>query len=445
KKVRMYVCGITPYDETHLGHGRSYVFFDSLRRFLEFSGYEVRYVQNFTDIDDKIISKSREEKITPKEVADKYIGSYRDVIRKLGIRDPDFSPRVTDHIPEIIEGVRLLMEKGFAYRISDGIYYDIGKFPGYGKLSGKTLEDLIEGARIEPNPEKLHPGDFALWKFAGPQDTGWDFSLGRGRPGWHIECSVMSRKYLGDTMDIHGGGQDLIFPHHENEIAQSEALTGRPLANYWLHNGFLVINKEKMSKSLKNFFNLKDLFAEGFSPRGMRFFLLKEHWRRPLDFTIEKLREAELKMQDTAEKIGEIRKISKAAPLSVSPVSGEILNDIRNEFTAALEDDFNTPKAFAQFFRLVSFIEGKLYQDVAAVSRGSMLISEMDSILGLLDLEGMEKKQALPEEEIERLVRERGEAKTRKDFKRADEIRNQLKDKGILLEDTPAGTRWKLI
>jgi len=444
KNIKMYVCGITPYDYTHIGHARSYVFFDSLRRFLKYKGYNVKYVQNFTDIDDKIINKSKEEEISWEEVSDKYIESYWSDIRKLGVTDPDFSPRVSRHIEEVVEAVMILLEKGYAYRISDGIYFDVKKFKDYGKLSGKKLEDLIEGARVEVNEEKRSPFDFALWKFSKEGEPYWKTEIGKGRPGWHIECSVMSRKYLGDTLDIHGGGQDLIFPHHENEIAQSEALTGKPFSLFWIHNGFLTVNKEKMSKSLKNFFLLKDLYKQGFSPQGIRFFLLKEHWMRPLDFTIEKLKEAEKKIREINYLLEEVEKIIEGVKSKGQSVK-EVL-DLNEKFFDALEDDFNTPKAFAQFFNLISFIQKNLYKDKDAVLAANSVLRKMDEILGILSLKRNKKvKLPIPEDEINKLVNERKQARKNKDFKKADEIRNFLKEKGIILEDTPQGTRWRII
>jgi len=441
-EARIYVCGITPYDYTHIGHARSYVFFDSLRRYLKYRGYKVIYVQNFTDIDDKIINRSKKEGISWKELADKYIDAYWKDIRRLGVIDPDVSPKVSEHINEIVEAVEKLLEKGYAYRISDGIYFDVSKFKDYGKLSGKSLSDLIEGARIEVNPEKRNPFDFALWKFHKEGEPGFDVEIGKGRPGWHIECSVMSMKYLGETLDIHGGGEDLIFPHHENEIAQSESITEKKFSLYWIHNGFLTVNKEKMSKSLGNFFFLKDLYSQGFSPQGIRFFLLREHYKRPLEFNLDKLEEAEKKVFEVNYLVDDLKK--EFGEVFVSDYEIEGVRKFKEEFISALDDDFNTPKAFAVFFSVINFINKNLYKSKNAVKEGFSLLLEIDRIFNILDIERKKIKLDISEEEIEKLIKERNDARKRKDFEKADKIRNFLKEKGIILEDTPKGTRWRV-
>ncbi|MFH2084309.1 MAG: cysteine--tRNA ligase, partial [Candidatus Omnitrophota bacterium] len=288
----MYVCGITPYDYTHLGHGRCYVVFDAIRKFLKSAGYNVKYVQNFTDIDDKIIARAAEKNTDCLTLSSRFIDEYYTDIRRLGVDDADVSPKVSEHIGDIIEAVSKLMEKGFAYEIAGSVYYRIGKFQDYGKLSGRNTADLKPGARVEVDKEKESPLDFAVWRKSAEGEPGWDSPWGKGRPGWHIECSVMSAKYLGQTLDIHAGGQDLVFPHHENEIAQSEAITGKPFSRFWLHNGFVTINKEKMSKSLSNFFTLRDIYKK-FSPQAVRFFLLSQHYRSPIDFSEDALSDAE--------------------------------------------------------------------------------------------------------------------------------------------------------
>ncbi|PIU18903.1 MAG: cysteine--tRNA ligase [Elusimicrobia bacterium CG08_land_8_20_14_0_20_44_26] len=430
-KVGMYVCGITPYDYTHLGHARCYVVFDAIRRFMERCGYSVKYVQNFTDIDDKIIERGLLKNKDFAELSGEFIEEYYNDIRRIGVRDADIYPRVSGHIPDIINAVKKLQEKGYAYEISGSVYFRVSAFEAYGALSGRNPEDLKPGSRVEVDVQKERPLDFALWKKSKENEPGWVSPWGRGRPGWHIECSVMSTKYIGETLDIHAGGQDLIFPHHENEVAQSVALTGKMFSRFFLHNGFVTINKEKMSKSLNNFFTLRDIYKK-FSPQSVRFFLLSQHYRSPIDFSEEALEDAERSL----ERINRVfeEKISDEKNEPAESEAGKIYESFMDD----LSDDFNTSAAFSKFFALV-----KLFNQTksAAILRK---IEDMDKILGFLKLEKKEKKLLISEEEIKRLIKKRAESRNARDYASADRIRVELLEKGVILEDTPSGVKWRL-
>ncbi len=430
-KVGMYVCGITPYDSTHLGHARCYVVFDAIRRFLKKVGYEVKYVQNFTDIDDKIIAKSGEMNRDWRDVSSEFIDEYYRDIRRLGVEDADFAPRVSENIPEVIRAVEKLIEKGFGYVLAGDVYYRVRKFRNYGRLSGRKIEELLPGARVAADERKESPLDFALWKKSAENEPGWESPWGRGRPGWHIECSVMSMKFLGETLDIHGGGQDLIFPHHENEIAQSEALTGKIFSRFWLHNGFVTVKNEKMSKSLKNFFRLRDIL-ENFSPAAVRFYLLSQHYRRPLDFSIDALKDAE----KTVEKIS--RSLSEPLHGLADENLKKEADGIYENFLSALCDDFNTPVAYSYFFSLLKLLNKSKAAYVADK------IEEADDVLGFLRLGKKQKEISLSREYIREKIEERTRARKSGNFPAADRIRNELSEKGIILEDTPSGTKWRL-
>ncbi|PKN00071.1 MAG: cysteine--tRNA ligase [Elusimicrobia bacterium HGW-Elusimicrobia-2] len=427
----MYVCGITPYDYTHLGHGRCYVVFDAIRKFLKSAGYKVKFVQNFTDIDDKIIARAAEKNTDCLTLSGKFIDEYYTDIRRLGVDDADVSPKVSEHIDGIIEAVSKLMEKGFAYEIDGSVYYRIGKFPDYGKLSGRNTADIKPGARVEVDKEKESPLDFAVWKKSAEGEPGWDSPWGKGRPGWHIECSVMSAKYLGQTLDIHAGGQDLVFPHHENEIAQSEAITGKPFSRFWLHNGFVTINKEKMSKSLNNFFTLRDIYKK-FSPQAVRFFLLSQHYRSPIDFSEDALSDAERTLERVNRAFEEKPQQDETGEARLSA------EKIYEDFMSALADDFNTSAAFASFFALV-----KLFNQTKS-SAVLKKAEDMDAILGFLKLEKKEKKLLISEDEIQRMIEKRIAAKKSRDYASADRIRQELLEKGVVIEDTPSGVKWRL-
>jgi cysteinyl-tRNA synthetase len=446
-KVNMYVCGITPYDEAHLGHGRAYVTFDVIRRYLEESDFEVLYVQNITDIDDKIINKSKQTGETIAQVAEKYTKSYFDVMDKLNIKRADRYPKATEHIEEMVKWIGGLVDKGYAYAVGGDIYYEVDKFKDYLKLSKRKKKDLLAGARVKVDERKKNPLDFALWKSAKEGEPSWDSPWGKGRPGWHIECSIMSSKYLGEQFDIHGGGRDLIFPHHENEIAQTEAGTGKvPWVKYWIHNGFVNINKQKMSKSLGNFFTLHEIF-EKFDPMVVRFFLLSTHYRSPINYSDKELASAK-------EAYGRICKFIKdleflkgkggdKAPKFEAADLDEELVEFKDKFRAAMDDDFNTAGAIAAIFDLIHYCnkvleEGETDEEVLEVMKQSVL-----DLCGVLGLKIVAAKLALPEKEIEKLIAERNEARKNKDFKKADQIRDKLAGMGIEIEDTPYGTRWK--
>jgi cysteinyl-tRNA synthetase len=449
KTVKMYVCGPTVYDHAHIGHARSAVVFDVIRRWLEYRGYKVIYVRNYTDIDDKIIKRSREEGIPWYEVAQKYIDSYEEDMRALNVKEPTYKPRVTEHIPEIIKVVKGLIEKGYAYEANGDVYFSVEKFPSYGKLSKRKLEELIAGARIEPGEGKKNPLDFALWKKSKESEPGWESPWGIGRPGWHIECSVMSMKYLGETIDIHGGGLDLIFPHHENEIAQSESYTGKPFVRYWIHNGFVMVNKEKMSKSLGNFFTVKEIL-EKFSPDVLRLFLLSTHYRSPIDFSTERLEEAERSLKRLINFIDSREVISS---LPEKGEEGEVIDveSYRKEFEEAMDDDFNTAKALGVLFELVkeaNQVKDKYLREgrIPKATKISLLkaVELVESMLKLLGLKlEREKEEGIEDELIKLLVEVRGELRKRKIFDLADMIRDRLKELGITLEDLPTGTVYK--
>jgi cysteinyl-tRNA synthetase len=477
-EVKMYVCGITPYDSCHIGHARCYVTFDVIRRYLQYLGYKVTYVQNFTDIDDKIIDRANATKISPFKLAQQYEEEYFVCMDALGIMRADNYPKVTEHISEIINVVSELIDKGYAYVVDGNVYFEVSRFEEYGKLSGRRIEDLLTGVRIEVDDRKRHPADFALWKAAKPDEPAWDSPWGMGRPGWHIECSVMSQKYLGETFDIHGGGLDLIFPHHENEIAQAECYTGKRFANYWIHNGFVTVNKEKMSKSLGNFFILKDALKE-YSPEAIRLFLLTTHYKAPVDFSVDKLTQAqatmercynltdniaefipieecvEIEHQDYTEYLNQIRSIHNEAY-----VCAENILNIRERFIAVMNDDFNFPEALAVIHELISHTN-KLISFININSQLSdagriflkytfALFSQLMNVLGLPVKREDRYRSAISETEvlvdklIQILIDIRHSARDRKDWNTADTIRSRLKDLNIILEDTPKGTRYKM-
>jgi len=449
KTVKMYVCGPTVYDHAHIGHARSAVVFDVIRRWLEYRGYKVIYVRNYTDVDDKIIRRAKEEGISWKEVAEKYIASYEEDMKALNVKEPTYKPRVTEHIREIVEMIDGLIEKGYAYEAGGDVYFSVKKFPEYGKLSKRNVEELRAGARIEPGENKKDPLDFALWKKSKEGEPGWESPWGVGRPGWHIECSVMSMKYLGETMDIHGGGLDLIFPHHENEIAQSESYTGKTFARYWVHNGFVMVNREKMSKSLGNFFTIKEIL-ERFSPDVLRLFLLSTHYRSPIDFSFERLEDSERALKRLLNFID-----STSAVESLEVVEGEgepiSVSSFRELFESAMDDDFNTAKALGALFELVK--RANLLKD-RALKEGKITKAEklsfreavefVENALRTLGFKlERERESGLEEKLIELLIEVRGELRKKKEFQLADLIRDRLKELGIALEDLPTGTVYK--
>jgi len=436
-KVNLYVCGMTVYDLCHLGHARVMVVFDVVYRYLKAVGYDVTYIRNITDIDDKIINRANENGEPFHELTERFIQAMHEDSDALGIIPPDAEPKATDHIAEIISMCEKLIEKGHAYVADNGdVYYDVYSFPTYGKLSGKSLDDLQAGARVEPGDVKRNPLDFALWKSAKPDEPSWQSPWGDGRPGWHIECSAMSTKALGDTFDIHGGGADLTFPHHENEIAQSEGATGHPFVKYWMHNGFVRINDEKMSKSLGNFFTVREIL-ERYQAEEVRYFILTSQYRSPLNYSDEHLDNARnaLTRFYTA-----LRGLPEATPTADS--------QFEKDFHAAMQDDFNTPEALATLFELVREINRVRAEDVAAAASLGALLRQLGDLIGILqsDAESYLRGGASANDgdaEIDALVAQRNEAKANKDWGTADEIRNKLQEMGIVLEDGPSGTTWR--
>ncbi len=434
--VKMYVCGVTPYDNSHFGHAMSYIFFDVIRRYIKFAGYNLKYVQNVTDIEDKIINRANQRGISTTELAEKYTASFFADMDALNVIRPDITPKATEEVPKIIEVVTGLIEKGYAYRTPDGsVYFRVTKDEDYGKLSRRTLDMMMAGARIEIGEQKEHPMDFALWKAAKPGEPSWDSPWGKGRPGWHIECTAMSMKYLGEQIDIHGGGQDLVFPHHENEIAQSESFSGKvPFAKYWMHNGFLQIGEEKMSKSLGNMLTIKDVLAKR-SADAIRVFVLSSHYRSPLSFTWEGL--------ESAEKGAE--RLARAVKREDNPSCQALdTSEYRRQFTEAMDDDFNSAKAIGILFDLAREINQAADSGKNITEARHLLKKLTGEVLGLhlaADEFNTESVQAAPF--IELLIQTRYNLRQAKQYQMADEIRQKLADLGILLDDTPKGTVWK--
>jgi len=441
-RFRIYLCGPTVYDYGHLGHGRSAIVFDVLRRYLTYRGYEVTFVRNWTDIDDKTIDRAAREGISVKELSEKFINIYREDFERLNILEPDYDPKPTEHIQEIIDLISRLFDRGHAYRLDDGVYYDISTFTEYGTLSGQPLEELRSGARVEVSDQKRNPGDFALWKFKKPGEPAWESPWGKGRPGWHIECSAMSMKYLGEEFDLHCGGQDLIFPHHEDEIAQSQG-AGYAYARYWMHNGFLNIEGEKMSKSLGNFFTLREVF-ERYSPLTVRFFLLSAHYRAPLAFSEATLKQAESALNRFNDFILRVKEIARSGRTEKPSVDlTALLRVTRQGFEEGLDDDLNISRSLASLSDLVRDVnilieEGRL--SVREAGDVVAFLQDVDRVLGVFTFE----REMLPKE-IERRIEDRNIARSRKDYSEADRIRKELQDIGVMLEDTREGTRWKRV
>ena len=437
-KVRMYVCGMTVYDLCHLGHARVMVVFDVVYRYLKALGFDVTYVRNITDIDDKIIARANERGEPFTELTERFIAAMHEDAAALGVLPPDLEPRATEHLPGIIAMIERLIERGHAYVADNGdVYYDERSFPEYGKLSGKSIDDLEAGARVEPGEGKRDPLDFALWKAAKPGEPAWDSPWGSGRPGWHIECSAMSTEALGDTFDIHGGGADLTFPHHENEIAQSEGATGHPFVRYWMHNGFVRINDEKMSKSLGNFFTVREIL-ERYRPEAVRYFVLTSQYRSPLNYDDTQLDQAGAALT---------RFYTSLRGLPESEPAGAEAFEAR--FHAAMQDDFNTPEALAVMFDLVREINRLRQDDPQAAAGLAGALRRMGDVLGILQedpetwLRGDSADDGLDDAEIEALIAQRAQAKAEKDWAEADRIRDQLQQAGIVLEDGPGGTTWR--
>lgn len=441
-EIKIYVCGPTVYNYFHLGNARPFVVFDTLRRYLEYKGYKVKFVQNFTDVDDKIINKAREEGVSASDISEKYIREYYKDAEKLNVKKATVHPKVTENIKEIKDFISTLIDKGYAYDVNGDVYYSTRKFKGYGKLSGQNIEDLEAGARIQVGDLKRDPMDFALWKAKKSEDEiAWESPWGQGRPGWHIECSVMSNKYLGDTIDIHAGGQDLEFPHHENEIAQTEAYTGKKFANYWMHNGFITINKEKMAKSRGNFFMVRDILDE-YDGEVVRYFLLSGHYRNPIDFSKELMEQAKnslARIRNTKINLEHFIENAKGSMNEEERKQLEKQAVYKEKFKESMEDDLNTADAISAIFELVKEINTVTSENSTKefCEKELGLLTELSGVLGLLK---ENEKSDIPEE-VSNLVEERQAARKAKDFARADEIRDELKRKGITLEDTPQGIR----
>jgi len=441
--VGMYVCGPTVYDYIHIGNARPFIVFDALRRYLESRGYGVTYVVNITDIDDKIINRAREEGSSPEEVAERFTREYLEDLGALGVNPPTYQPRARAYVDKMIELIEELVAKGHAYVANGDVYFSVRSFPDYGKLSGKSPDDLLSGARVEPGEGKRDPLDFALWKAAKPGEPKWPSPWGPGRPGWHTECVVMSRELLGDTLDIHAGGNDLIFPHHENEIAQAEALTGRPFARIWLHNGMLTVRGEKMSKSLGNFYYARDI-VKLFGTEAVRYFYLSRHWRKPLDFSHEALEEARKAVEGVYAFLAEAELAAGDLPLPEG-IAGEI-ELLEEKFHRELEEDFNTPGALAALQGMANvgrrFVaEGGDRRALGAIARR---IRELAAPLGLFQGERTPSFSAKAEELIGLLVELRSALRAERNFALADAIREKLTSLGVELKDTPQGTVWTL-
>ena len=456
-KANIYVCGVTPYNHPHVGNARPFVTWDVIRRFLEHEGYDVTHVQNFTDVDDKIINTANKEGVQWFDICNRYIDSYFEVMDKLNVRRAHVYPRVSEHINDIIATVQCLIDNGYGYVVDGDVFYSVEKFKYYGQLSGRNLEDMLAGARVDVDDRKRNPMDFALWKSAKPGEPAWESPWGPGRPGWHIECSTMSMKYLGESFDFHGGGSDLIFPHHENEIAQSEGCTGiHPFVHYWLHNGFITVNEEKMSKSLSNFFMVIDIL-EHYDPETLRFFIVSTHYRSPLDFSDARLTEAQkslARLRQAQETLGELSEMMSAGPTADSLALRDKVKELREAFMEAMRDDFNTALAISHIFALAkeiniyhkAVVDAGIKPDGKLVALLNDVLAEMCSIIGVLE------KTAAPAAEeagdskevelVEMLIAMRQDARKNKNYALADELRNKLSEIGIVLQDTPQGVKW---
>jgi len=470
-KAGIYVCGITVYDICHVGHARSAIVFDVITRYLKYRGYDVTYVKNYTDVDDKIINKANAEKVGIRDISEKFIEEHDRDMAALNVARPTITPKATENIDGMIRLITQLVEKGLAYVVDGDVYYAVEKFPGYGKLSGRALEDMQAGARVDIDEKKRNPLDFALWKASKEGEPWWESPWGKGRPGWHIECSVMSQRYLGDTFDIHGGGEDLIFPHHENEIAQSEGATGKVLANYWIHNGFIKVNSEKMSKSLGNVFAIREILKL-YHPEVLRLFVLQSHYKSPLDFSEDSLAEARMGMNRFYETLKKMEDVPAGkridSSLKAEGLTGKEKNvhdhiaGLRGRFTEAMDDDFNTARAMGYLFDTARLMNGYLGEkDFSATDQALFVVheaktamKEIGGVLGIFldapddyfrkDRNREAEKRGLDVQEVERLIGERKTARDAKDWKRADEIRSSLAAKGVTLKDSQGVTAWAI-
>ncbi|MFA5324503.1 MAG: cysteine--tRNA ligase [Smithella sp.] len=469
--VGIYVCGITAYDICHIGHARAAVVFDVIVRYLRAKGYDVTYVKNFTDIDDKIINRANKEAVNFKEISERYIKAHDEDMAALGVRTPSVTPKATEHMEEMISLIKSLEEKGYAYCVDGDVYFSIGQYEQYGGLSGRNLEEMMAGARVDVNDKKKNPLDFALWKNSKEGEPFWESPWGKGRPGWHIECSAMSRRYLGETFDIHGGGEDLIFPHHENEIAQSQAATGKPLAHYWMHNGFVKINSEKMSKSLGNIFPIREIL-KNYHPEILRFFMLQSHYRSPVDYSDDALAEARtslIRCYTTLKLMKELKGKIASDLKTVSPTSSEkeasypgMFAKLAEKFDEAMDDDFNTAQALGHVFDMVrltnNFIVDEKNMSLSGkaeiLAEATKIFDHFGAVLGVFqsdadqffasDKETELRKRGLNRDDIETLVRQREAARKEKDWTGADAIRQELAGLHIVLKDSALGTSWMI-
>jgi cysteinyl-tRNA synthetase len=464
--VKLYVCGITSYDYCHIGHARSVLAFDMIVRYLKYRGYKVTFVRNFTDIDDKIITRAKEQKTTSEELANRFINEFYIDMDKLGVDRPDIEPKATEHIREMIDIISELIDKGMAYQAGNDVYYIVDSFPEYGKLSKRNLDDMRAGARISVNEQKNNPMDFVLWKGSKPGEPTWDSPWGPGRPGWHIECSAMSRKYLGETFDIHGGGQDLVFPHHENEIAQSEGANGKPFVKSWIHHGFVTIRDEKMSKSLGNFLTIRDIL-DHYHPEILRFFIFSTHYRNPLDFSESAMRDATAGLERLYECVAAVDSLDPGAS---DKNTKSILTDkdiqkiaqLESRFQQAMDNDFNTAQAQGIFFdtvKTINRIQSKITaasaaEDIQFLKNGAAMLKKLAAIMGLLREDAQHFLSSRREEQIadcnldaaaiDALVAERYQCRLDKNWSRSDEIREELLAQNIELNDGPDGTTWSV-
>jgi len=446
-EVHMYVCGPTVYDFIHIGNARAFVVADIVRRYLEYEGYKVKFVSNITDVDDKSIRRAKEMGISLQQLGEMYSDAYFEDIAKLDIKKPDVTPRATQHIDEIINLIRTLFDKGYAYQVNGDVYYDVSKFEEYGKLSGNKAEALKLGARIEVNPEKRNPADFALWKKQREDEPSWYSPFGKGRPGWHVECSAMAMKYLGQSFDIHMGGKDLIFPHHENEIAQSEAATGKVFARYWLHNEWLTVNGEKMSKSLGNFITVREALSK-YDPQVLRFFLMYAHYGSPVDFNDESLKQSERNLErllNTVEKLQASKE--RQHPTADDEVLLKEAEATKQKFEEAMDDDFNTALAISTILELTREVNIRLDKngeiEVKTKKRTLEILHQLLDVLGIKEKKREPERREATEQLLSLILKIREQARERKDWKTADAVRDELESIGFIIEDTPQGTRWK--
>jgi cysteinyl-tRNA synthetase len=460
-KVGMYVCGVTVYDLCHLGHARGAVVFDVVSRYLRYAGYEVKYVKNFTDIDDKIIARANEENVDSAALAERFIVAYNRDMEALGVRPADSEPRATEHMDDIISLVTGLVERGIAYSVDGDVYFRVKAFPSYGALSGRSTDDMVAGARVEIDERKEDPLDFALWKSSKPGEPWWESPWGRGRPGWHIECSAMSASHLGEEFDIHGGGKDLIFPHHENEIAQSQAFTGRTFVRYWMHNGFVNINREKMSKSLGNFFTIRDIL-EKYDAEAIRFFLLSTHYRSPIDFSNRNLEEATKTLDRFYHLLGDLEESVTTGPKEERVGGGEAAEAVatlKDRFRLEMDDDFNTAESLGEIFKTTRVLSGSLARgkrvESETIRELIAVLRETGGVLGIMNgtPESWKRRRRRREEQaksavdaawIESRIAERERARREKKWAEADAVRDELQGHGVILEDAAEGTVWHL-